>query len=97
MKVVFAAAARTDLRAIDAAVSNDDPAAAARLMAKLRAACLGLARMPNRFRQIAGTALRLRPAGRYLIFYSVCDRVEIVRVLHGARDWAALLDEARWR
>lgn len=62
-------------------------------MSVLRSDCLGLAEMPNRFRQVGGTALRRRPSGNYLIFYSVGDRVEIVRILHGARDWISLLDE----
>ena len=93
MKVVFSTRARTDLRSIDAAVSDDNPAAAERLMSTLRSDCLGLAEMPNRFRQVSGTGLRRRPSGNYLIFYSVSDRVEIVRILHGARDWADILDE----
>jgi toxin ParE1/3/4 len=93
MKVVFATAARADLRSIDAGVSADSPKAAQRLMARLRSDCLGLAEMLNRFRQVGATGLRRRPSGNYLIFYSVSDRVEIVRVLHGARDWTAILDE----
>jgi|APTNR8051073442_1049403.scaffolds.fasta_scaffold102300_2 plasmid stabilization system protein ParE len=93
MKVVFSAAARTDLRAIDAAASVDSPQAAQQLMATLRSACLGLGDMPNRFRQVGNSGLRLRPCGNYLIFYAVSEGVEIVRILHGARDWAAILDE----
>lgn len=30
---------------------------------------------------------------RYLVFYRVQDRVRILRVLHGARDWMALFED----
>lgn len=37
-------------------------------------------------------ALRYLPVGKYLIFYlSIDDGIEIVRVLHGARDLEGLL------
>jgi len=32
--------------------------------------------------------------GPYLIFYRVRDEVQVLRIVHGARDWLALLDEA---
>ena len=36
--------------------------------------------------------IRLRVSGNYLIFYRVeVDRVVIVRILHGARDYEAVL------
>jgi toxin ParE1/3/4 len=35
--------------------------------------------------------IRKRGHGRYLIFYRVLEKeVEILRIVHGARDWAAL-------
>lgn len=38
--------------------------------------------------------LRLMPVGRYLILYrEVPDGAEIVRVLHGARDWPSLIGD----
>lgn len=93
MRVIFSATARTDLRDIDDAVSDDDPAAAKRLMARVQSACLGLAEIPNRFQRVEGTPLRCRPIGNNLIFYDVSERVEIIRILHGARDWSSILDE----
>jgi plasmid stabilization system protein ParE len=41
---------------------------------------------------IESHGVRRRPVGDYLIFYRVAaDRVEVVHVLHGARDYEALL------
>jgi toxin ParE1/3/4 len=60
---------------------------------RLRAAELGEAPQayPIVARRAAGR-LRLRPYGRYLIFYRIEeDCVAILRILHGARDWRALL------
>jgi plasmid stabilization system protein ParE len=38
------------------------------------------------------TNLRRRPYGNYLIFYCVqVDYVEVLHILHGARDYEALL------
>ena len=37
--------------------------------------------------------LRRMPFRSYLIFYRVTDHVEILRILHSARDWASLLDD----
>jgi len=34
------------------------------------------------------------PFRAYLIFYRVTDRVEVLRIIHGARDWAPLLDDS---
>lgn len=93
MKVFFTDAAKADLFSIDLTISRDNPATAERFAGKLRAACEGLGELPERFQIDAGTGLRRRPVSGYLIFYAVSDRVEIVRILHGARDLSGLLDE----
>jgi len=31
--------------------------------------------------------------GAYLIFYRVTHQVEVLRILHGARDWSAILTD----
>ena len=37
-------------------------------------------------------AIRRRPAGDYLIFYRIeDDQIEVLHVLHGARDYEAIL------
>jgi toxin ParE1/3/4 len=43
-------------------------------------------------REIGGIPIRKLGYRGYLIFYAVLeDRVEVIHVVHGARDWAALL------
>lgn len=93
MKVEISRAAQRDLDTIEAQIGQKNPAAGRRLHARLSKACLALARMPRRFILDERIGLRRRPMGAYLVFYRVTDCVEVVRVLHGARDWIALLDE----
>jgi plasmid stabilization system protein ParE len=91
MRVRIAAAALRDLGAIETHVSLDSPRAARRLVAKLFDRCETLARNPNRYPKAGSAGLRKRPEGAYLIFYRVTSEVEIVRILHAARDWTHLL------
>jgi len=54
-----------------------------------------LAAMPEMGRRREELAMHLRsfPVGRYIIFYrSMQEGIEIVRVLHGARDLPPLID-----
>jgi toxin ParE1/3/4 len=38
------------------------------------------------------TGVRRRPYGNYLIFYRISDdRIEVLHVLHGARDYESIL------
>jgi len=94
--VIFADAARADLKAIAMWIGGDNPDRAATFVAEIRRACETLARHPKRFPLVAGSrreGLRKRNVRGYLIFYRVTGHdVEIVRVVQGARDWAALLD-----
>ena len=93
MKVEFSRPAHRDLIAIEDWFGHDNPAAAIRIADDLMRAARGLGRFPPRFRAVPGTDIRRRAVGPYLIFYRVTDRVEIVRILHGARDWLALLED----
>ena len=55
-----------------------------------------LARRPHmgRAREELAEGLRSFPVGRYIIFYRPMPKsIEIIRVLHGARDLHALFDE----
>lgn len=74
---------------------RDDPTAAIRLARELRAACLGLARFPDRFARVPRFekyGIRHRVHGNYLIFYRVdAERVIVIHILHGAMDYSALL------
>jgi len=89
--------ARLDLIEIADYVAERNPDAADRLIERLLAACHMLGRRPGlgrRRRDLVPTRddIRLWPVGRYLI---VCrgrqDGIQVVRILSGQRDVAALL------
>jgi toxin ParE1/3/4 len=95
VQVIFSPAAQRDLFDIAQRIAVDNPARAETFTDELRERCLDLANMPLAF-QVIGRyrrlAIRRRPYRRYLIFYRTTkDVVEIVRVLHGARDYDGLL------
>lgn len=95
MIVEFTAEAEHDLEAIGDYIARADPARALSFMQELRARCLGLADMPERFPLVPryeAAGVRRRGHGNYLIFYRVDpDRVVIVHILHGAQDYEAIL------
>ena len=88
-RLVFAENAERDLTEIGDFIARDNAAAAAQFVMRIHEHCQLLAARPNIGRERPELAQQLRsfPLGRYVIFYrAVDDRVEIVRVLHGARD-----------
>jgi toxin ParE1/3/4 len=92
----FTPAALRDLRGIHAFIAQDNPTAGAHLISKIERACEGLSEMPGqgRFRSEFAPGLRSFLVSPYLIFYrEQADGIEIVRVLHGARDIQASLFE----
>ena len=91
MRVVVTQPAQDDLREIGEYVRQDSPDAASRLVERLLTACSKLTLHPNRYPSVVGLDLRRRPHGSYLIFYRVGSVIEIVRILHAARDWTHLL------
>ncbi|HEY2256499.1 MAG TPA: type II toxin-antitoxin system RelE/ParE family toxin [Variovorax sp.] len=95
MKVAFTDEAQRDLIEIGDRIACDSPRRALTFVAELRAASAGLANNPLRFQLVdrhEDGDVRRRPHGNYLIFYRVRgDTVEVLRVLHGARDYEALL------
>jgi plasmid stabilization system protein ParE len=95
VKVVLSAAARLELEQIGDFIARDNPARARSFVAEIRAACLALGETPRAFPLVPRYerfGIRRRPFGNYLILYRVeQDRVSIVHVLHGARDYEGLL------
>jgi len=92
----------TDLAKVDLAdiwfhIAEDNVQAADRLNDTLYAAFVKLARMPGMGRlrdELAAEALRVWPVGQYLIIYRPETKpLEIVRVVSGYRDLAALFVE----
>jgi toxin ParE1/3/4 len=95
MKVVFAAAAESDLIEIGEHIQQDNPDRAVMFVLELTDHCYTLADMPRRYPLVPryeNFGVRRCVYGNYLIFYRVReDAVEIVHVLHGARDHESIL------
>ncbi|MAF09454.1 plasmid stabilization protein [Candidatus Poribacteria bacterium] len=93
---VIAPKAQLDLDDIWDAISDDDVAAADRLANGFQARFRLLAHFPRlgRSRDDILNGLRCFPHRRYLILYRLIDGgVEVVHVVHGARDIARLFDD----
>jgi toxin ParE1/3/4 len=83
-----------DLDDIVGVIADDNPAAALAWVDNILQRCRKLGESPGMGveRPDVRKGLRLFPVGRYLILYeSTPDGVEVVRVLHGARQWQDLL------
>ncbi len=95
MRVVFSAAARTDLADIGDFIARHNPKRALSFVRELRATAVLLGEMPEAYPLLpshASHGIRRRPAGNYLILYRIRDdRVRILRIVHGARDYDRLL------
>lgn len=96
-RVVFAPAAEADLELIHDYIAAENAAAAAALVTRLKDLEARLADAPGmgRARPELLPDLRSFPFGNYLLFYRRSDHgIEVVRVLHGARDIPALFSAA---
>ncbi len=90
MKVVVTDTAWNDLLAIANYVALDSLEAAEALLDRLHAACIDLGQRPQAYplvERYAQRGIRRRVVGSYLVCYRVrSDSVEVLHVLHGARD-----------
>jgi toxin ParE1/3/4 len=87
--------ANLDLVEIALRIAEDNPPAADRWLDTIGEKCAVLARMPKPGRRRADLAPELRslPVGNYVIFYRpISDGIQVIRVLHGARDIRMLFD-----
>lgn len=95
MIVVVTAEAETDLENIASYVAEQSPRSALTLIRGLREKCESLADAPRAYPLVPRyehAGIRRRPFGSYLIFYRVSDdAIEVIHVLHGARDYESLL------
>ncbi len=88
--------AESDLDAIAAYISADNPPAARRLLSSFRATFEVLAATPGvgRGRDDIRPGPRSFPVGEYLVFFrETRGAIELVRVLHGRRDVMRVLAE----
>ncbi len=88
-RLVILPAARADLIEIGDFIAQDNPGRALSFLAELEAKMLQTAERPESFpaRDDVHEGLRSARHGRYLIFFLArVEEVQIIRVLHGARD-----------
>lgn len=89
LRLDWSKAARADLLEILDYISDDNPAAAERLIAEIEAKASRLPERPDLYRKgrAAGTReMVVRP--NYLVVYTVDERaVRVLRVLHAAQNW----------
>lgn len=95
MKAVLTSEAKNDLERICDYIAQDNPARADSFVDELIGKIRLIAETPQGFPLVpryAHLGIRRRVYGAYLIFYRVeADRVSILHILHGARDYEALL------
>jgi len=87
--VQFTPEASRDLDQIEEYISKDDPEAALRLIHRIGERCELLSRHPaaGEDRSELRPGIRSLPVGNYLVFYRPAENgIEVIRVLHGARD-----------
>jgi toxin ParE1/3/4 len=85
--------AREDLQAIRDYIAQDSPATAKRYLGIIEEKCQTLAEYPGLgVQREEYLGLHKFPVGDYLIFYRPTENgIEIIRVLHGARDIERIL------
>lgn len=86
--------AEVDLEDIALYIAEDNVQAARQWIEDIYTLCQQLGEMPGIgvAKSYIRPGLRMLPAGSYLILYQQVDKgVEIVRVIHGARQWQDLL------
>ena len=95
MRVVITEAALMDMVAIGRRIAPDNPRRATTFVDELYLRCQQLGRTPHAYPLLPGheaSGVRRRVHGNYLIFYRVAETsVEVLHVLHGARDYETIL------
>ena len=87
----FSPSAELDLEEIGDYIARDNPRRAVSFITELKARCLLIVHAPygSPLWEELGAGIRMAPFGRYLIFYTVhedADEVRVERILHAARD-----------
>ena len=103
-RVLIRPLAAEDIGQIVVTIADDQPAAAGRFVDAIERECEALRAFPRlgrarAFRSPLLASLRSRPVSGFkswLIFYRVLpDAIDVVRVLHGARDLPRVIDDDR--
>ena len=95
MIVVITKTAEANLEAIGDWIAADNPARALTFIVELRDRCAALADSPRAYPLVPRyehTGVRRRSYRDYLIFYRIVDDcIEVLHVLHGAREYDPIL------
>src|ERR1051325_3474689 len=95
MIVVITGAAEADLESIADWIARDNPVRALTFVQELRRRCESLVDAPTGYARVPRyehLGIRRRVYHDYLIFYRIIgDTIEVLHVLHGARDYAPIL------
>ena len=98
MKIRLSSQAKADLADIRRYIENDNPHAAAELIRSLRDSLRHTDRpipVDGDVVRRPGSRARCFPVGNYVLFYLVGTSVDVVRVLHGAREIEAIFPRLR--
>lgn len=95
MKVIFSAKAERDLEEIGDWIARDNPERARTFVTELVKAARSIGRAPRSYPFVdkgRDPQLRRRLHGTYLIFFDIGPgAVEILHIVHGARDYAQIV------
>jgi len=94
-KVLSTPRARLDIVELGLRIAQDSPRAAEKMLTAIDRKCKLLSRLPKlgRKREELASGLRSFAVGSYVVFYrAMRGGVEIIRVLHGARDIVSELE-----
>ena len=95
MKIEWTILAYADLKHIHDYISEDNPQAAIAVLAAIRSAVRGQLKtspLSGRIGRVADTRELMVPRLPYIVAYRIdASSVQILRVLHGAREWPELL------
>jgi plasmid stabilization system protein ParE len=95
VKVIFSRNAEQDLEDIGDWIARNNPERARSFVADLVRTCKSTGRAPRSYPLVDGSrdpTLRRRIHANYLIFFDIgAKEVEILHVIHGARDYARIV------
>ena len=94
MIVVLSDNAEAELESIGDWIARDAPMAAVTFIRELREACDRIGDMPRAFPLLPRhrkSGIRRKVYGDYQIFYVIGEQVDVLHVIHGARDYEQIL------
>ncbi len=90
MKLRWTLPAVEQLREIFETIADENPAAAVKMVERIRLAIRQVSRMPytGRMGRVGGTREAIVPGTAYIVAYRIVDdAIHVLAVLHGAQKW----------